>query len=138
MSESELPAGSVPLVENQSVAAKPADFSNRAAQAISIELPDGRKIGMARPNMSLSEKIAGVLANTSYAPAAHEIERSRVKCLLHITDIDGVPEPKICDPIMRAGLEQRIGDELLDALFLEWAENFPSVDKATLKTTKKY
>jgi hypothetical protein len=129
-----LPAGSVPLVAGISVD----KVVYRAAEPIEIELPDGRKVAMAKPNMSLADKIAGVLQNVSYKdPTAMEIEQKRVKSLLYITSIDGVTEPKICDPIMRAALEQKLGDEVLDALFLAWIENFPPVDKAVLKITKK-
>jgi hypothetical protein len=104
---------------------------------ITVELPDGRKIGMARPKASLSAPIATILASCSYGPASFEIERSRVKALLYITHIDGVPEPKICDPLMRAALEQKIGDDALDALFLVWAENFPPMDVHQLKIARK-
>ena len=139
MSEN-LPPGSVPLASSLPVGATPdkAKVVYHAPSPIVIDLPDGRKIEMAKPNMSLSDKIAGVLQNVSYKePSAMEIERNRVKSLLYIASIDGVIEPKIADPIMRSALEQKIGDEYLDAIFLTWAENFPSVDKAVLKITKK-
>lgn len=140
--ENELPAGSIPLSETIPLAVGPglleAKRVYQSAAPIEIELPNGRKIGMAKPNISLSEKIASVLQNVSYKdPTAMGIEQQRVKSLLHITDIDGVSEPKISDPIMRAALEQKIGDEFLDAIFLTWIENFPPVDASVLKITKK-
>lgn len=111
----------------------------RKPSPIEIELPDGRKIVMAKPEASLADMIAGVLANVSYKdPVTMEMEKSRVKSLLYISSIDGVAEPKICNPIMRAALEQKIGDEFLDALYLQFMESFPSVDKSALKVVKKY
>lgn len=138
--QNQLPEGSVPLAESlaaggitQSV--KPV---YQAAVPIEIELPDGRKIEMALPKMSLSEKIAGVLQNFSCKDiSAMEIEKQRVKALLYINAIDGVSEPKICDPIMRGALEQKIGDQFLDAIFVTWIENFPPVDPGILKVVKK-
>lgn len=141
MSENIMPEGSVPLAESLSMGmSAPVDSKlvYHPSGPIEIELPDGRKIGMAKPNMSLAEKVAAVLQNVSYKdPTAMEIEQKRVKSLLYISHIDGVSEPKICDPIMRAALEQKLGDEVLDALFLAWIEHFPPVDRAVLKIVKK-
>ena len=140
---SELPVGSVPLAQSLSVGAQSVDVAGakvvyQPAQPIEIELPDGRKIGMAKPNMSLSEKVANIMQNISYKDfSTLELEKQRVKALLYITHIDGVNEPKISDPLMRAALEQKIGDEFLDALFIQWIENFPPVDKSVLKVVKK-
>lgn len=137
-----LPAGSVPLAQSLSVGATPVGekpkISYMAAVPVDIGLPDGRKIGMAQPNMSLSEKVARVLQNLTYKdPVAMGTEQERVKSLMYITDIDGIPEPKIDDPMMRAALEEKIGLPFLDALFMKWMEHFPSVDKDVLTVTKK-
>jgi hypothetical protein len=131
----ELPADAVPLVE--SLKAPTGDKAvYQAPSAIEITLADGRKVGMAVPKMALADKIASVMQHIDYKnPVLQQIEYRRVKMLLYITDIDGVTEAKISDPIMRAALEQKIGDAFLDGLFVAFVENFP--DHAVLSVVKK-
>ena len=87
MSENELPEGAIPLADSLALASSPSDNANfklkyQPAQPIVIELADGRKVGMARPKMSLSMFISGVLANVDYKnPQTFEMERNRVKII---------------------------------------------------------
>ena len=141
MSENELPTDVVPLAESLSLVSEPPEklkVQYVGAGPITIELPDGRKVGMERPRLALSEKIASVMAGWQLQSGhGYEIERSRVRCLLYITDIDGRQEPKIENPIMRAALEEKLGDEFLDAIFALWNQHFASINPATLKVVKK-
>lgn len=138
-----LPEGAVALSEtvpvNPSAMSQEvgnSQVSYQAPKPIVIDLVDGRKIGMALPKMSLSMFINTVLADCKLKPDLYELERNRVKSLLYITDIDGVAEPKIADPTMRAALEQKIGDQFLDDIFVRWVENFGSMGVA-LSSVKK-
>lgn len=118
--------------------AMPSAVPYSPAKAISITLPDGRVVGMDKPKMSLSAAVAGVLGGLDYKNVqVYTMEKAMVKSLLYITDIDGIQEPKISDPISRAALEQKLGDEVLDTIFLVWAENFPGVDPSLLQIVKK-
>jgi hypothetical protein len=108
----------------------------KAAQSAVIELADGRKIGMAVPKGSLSLAIAVILADFKN-PIVYDFERVRVKALLYVTDIDGVPEPRIGDSISRAALEEKIGDQFLDGLVLAWAEAFPPMEAKSISAVKK-
>jgi hypothetical protein len=137
---SDLPAGAVPVDMNGQPISTSAPASTKVQfvpkEPITITLPDGRTVGMEQPKVSLSNAIAGVLANVDYKnQTMMQLERQRVRSLLYITHINGIPKTRISDPISRAGLEQELGDEFLDDLFLKWTEHF--VSNADLSVAKK-
>lgn len=130
MPEPQIPADAIPLAPQK--AAGPIDKS------IDVQLPDGRTVTMKRPKCSLSLALNMVLSDVQMSSGIlAETERNRVKSLMFISAIDGVNKPMICDPVSRGALEQEIGDENLDGLFIVWFENFPSVSPTEMKVVKK-
>lgn len=124
-----LPADATPLNSSPS-AFQPA--------SIDVELPNGVIVTFTKPKHSLSLPINTLMASVQFlSPIVAETERSRIKCLMYISHINGQPEPLIVDAKMRAYLEERIGDENLDALFLKWNQAFPGANPADLKVIKK-
>lgn len=136
-----LPEGSIPLAGSMPLSQQPAALLSAAFQPavpIDINLPNGLTVSMARPSISLSESVARVVSALQLQnPTIIELEKSRIKMLMYITHINGAPEPRIMDPIMRASLEQKLGDENLDALYIIWTEQFPQTDPGVLQIVKK-
>lgn len=145
-SENELPQGSIPLTGPVPRAGSvPLDQSAEPAHVqvnrppIEFELPNGLKIKMEIPKASISLSLANILAEENFVnPGMAEIERNRIRSLLYISEIDNEPVMKISDQISRRALEQRIGDENLDAIFIIFMEQFPQTDPRQIKIVKKY
>lgn len=125
-----LTAGSLPLVPGETP--KPVWTPKGPIQ---LQLADGKTVDMARPKIALSEPLARILADVTFKdPIMMQSERQRVRCLLYITHINGQEIMTIGDPISRKALEERIGDEFLDDVFIEWSNHFiNSVSPVVLK-----
>jgi hypothetical protein len=131
-----LPADVVPL--GQSAPGAVAVTAARRPTSIRFQLDDGRIIGMAKPQVSLTEPLAKILEGKTFlSPVVYETERVRVKALLYVTDIDGNPEPRIFDSIMRQALEQKLGDDCLEAVLEQYVQNFPASNAKLLDAVKK-
>lgn len=138
--QTELPTGSVPLAAALPLASGAqvsTAFAYKKKEPITFQLPDGKQITFDVPKASISELTNSVLAESKVNPQFYPMEQQRVKFLLYITEIDGVQQAPICDLISRARMEEQIGIEFLDGLFVQWINNYVDMDGANIKIVKK-
>lgn len=143
-----LPEGAQPLVDEQTKVpvaqtiavgvGSPKVPNFVAREPINVLLPDGRKVGMALPKVALSQFISRILKDDEFADAKlMGQEQLRVKSLLFVSDIDGEPVDRPQDKLACLKLEQDLGDDGCDLVFLAFMQSFRPMDSSQLVITKK-
>jgi hypothetical protein len=114
-----------------------APTSNRSDPK-TFQLHDGRWIVMEPPKASISVDVNTVQKETEFADLklANQ-DKMQIRSLLYIKSIDGRAIERPRNAIMREALEQELGVDGTDQVFVAWMTFWPPLDDSWLKTVKK-
>lgn len=130
-----IPADAQPI--NESGAAFSAEFAPRSKH-IEFTTPDGTKITLEKQQSS-QRLIDAILADSPIVnPVLLERRIRFVKSLLTVTKINDTAVIKPVNHISLTALEQKLGDENVDYVYLQCMTHFPLADSDEIKDLKKF
>lgn len=130
-------AATVPIAPNTPPLPSTPVLPNRNSPQ-TFQLNDGRWIVMEPPRCSISVDVNSIQKDAEFADLklANQ-DKMQIRSLLYVKSIDSKPVERPRNSIMREALEQDLGVDGTDQVFMAWMTFWPPLDDSWLKTVKK-